>query len=262
MATASSAALDKNSLTVRAYAELLERITLLNLKNDSPALIDGWKFSLSNGVAAHTDLEKAKLGASNELIERGQILKSWYGKFTPQIFVPETDPLSFLREHYQITWLDFSLNVTAALLKPIDPKRPVIFTSAKGLDSSESMMKTANEVFQKILFSWEEEVMDEVVMGADPLSHLDYYASIKRYDIFTEWISGERQLRLNGQLKLVEDVNETIEFDDITPIFCDGKIHIVRAKSPGYMPLVFGIGHPHVQLMGQVSVFDLFHPLS
>ena len=263
ISSSSATGLDENSILIRAYIELLERIALIDL-NEVNISNQDWKLSLSNGVAAHTDLRLAKTSAAHELQERSQILKSWYGEFTPVTFTPAIDPLSFLKNDYEITWLNFRENIIAVLMKPKDLKRPVIFASAGSLNIDVSIAKTADEALQKILFSWDEPIALDCEMLADPISHLEYYSSIEHFDILLEWINGAREKRLKGllQLKINQTMHDEIIYEDITPAIYEGKLFIIRARGSNYLPLVFGIGHPQVELVGHLSKIDLFHPLS
>ncbi len=120
----------------RAFFELLERtciieaetgpssvFPLLNLEGTPKGEItrtelfpvnpfpERWRFSKSNGVAAHTSWPLACEAARLELIERDRILRSWYGEFMPsaanEFLTPELIPAS-LRAHYEFQLFRFA----------------------------------------------------------------------------------------------------------------------------------------------------------
>ena len=62
----------KEQAVTKAVAELIERSALIEFADANPAV------KTSNGWAAHSDLDIAKLNAIRELVERDSILKHWY----------------------------------------------------------------------------------------------------------------------------------------------------------------------------------------
>ncbi|HPI40816.1 MAG TPA: YcaO-like family protein, partial [Pseudobdellovibrionaceae bacterium] len=62
----------KEQAVTKAVAELIERSALIEVADADPSV------KTSNGWAAHSDFEVAKLNAIRELVERDTILKHWY----------------------------------------------------------------------------------------------------------------------------------------------------------------------------------------
>ncbi|MBI1859503.1 MAG: YcaO-like family protein [Deltaproteobacteria bacterium] len=182
-----SAAASQGDVLTRAYFELIERTSIIEAVNAAerpfplvsefgvmkttttsqkvfPQSPDParWKYSLSSGVAAHTDFSLACRSANWELIERDRILRSWYGEIVP-CQIP-THPCSLpaeIESLYDVQWFRFpdgSPNNEVALVLFLPRGQRVLrsYGFGAGLTLDAACSKALSEAMQGMGFLWGE----------------------------------------------------------------------------------------------------------
>jgi hypothetical protein len=271
-----------DSLFTRAYFELIERSAiLLAEKNDlsgslfSKSSDEGfWKYSKSNGIAAHIEWDKACYSAVLELIERDAVLRSWYFNSPPmQIKTPPHLLSSPLNGLYEIKVFQFQtphqfqtegqvqteISVIGAFGFPKQNTAPLFFGFGAHKDLSKAIDHAVQEGYQRLGFTWGEAPPEEpLAENPTPFFHLNYYLLPEKMDLIRRWLEGA--LRSETSFSHSQKKTSEIRFTDLTPASLKGKCFVVKADSDSYMPLTFGKWHPWV---GPQLGVDLFpHPIS
>lgn len=232
----------------RAYFELLERVAIVESSlgdAEDPQRTQGfWSFSRSNGVAAHTELELAKASARYELIERNQILRSWFGQITPQLFSssPAGD-LHSLSQYYEFESYDFGASVVGIFGFPRTREYPLVqgYGARECLESS--VRHATAELLQRLGFLWGESVPDRIPEFSPSADfHLEYFLTQEGENRLRRWLSGEHAGLFN--VYQLNDECEAPFFEDLTPQSLKASLYVVRAHSNHLMPLTFGMGNP------------------
>ena len=288
--TSSAAGIDSN-VVLRAYFELMERTSIVLAEEKGSAMkwplydsshipcgiIDhsslfleskdpaSWKYSRSNGAAAHVDFRLACAAGLRELKERDTILRSWYfgpsPTKVPGCVLPLKDLLAedFETEAYHFGPLDFG-EVVAVVGFPRCPKKnPAFMGFGCGKTFEAALQHASNEAIQRLAFTWGEELtLERPLATPDPEFHLNYYLYPDHLAYLRSWLNEKapRKTTLSQPVGIASQV----KYADLTPSHLLGKAVIVRALSESYMPLTFGGLHPWVE-SGEVGS-DLPHPIA
>ncbi|MEO5969906.1 MAG: YcaO-like family protein [Bdellovibrionia bacterium] len=283
--TASAAGFDPTIYT-RAYFELIERTSLFKAEQERSSffLENGgrtekveisreevfpesnesthWRYAKSNGVAAHLNWNKACHAAALELKERHALLTSWYGNLPPQLLgTPSEFAGSPLTNIYDIRhyWFKGSRPVVGVFGFPKKKDHPLFFGFGAHETLEGATQHAVQETYQRLGFTWGEEVLSEVPEAAPtPLYHLNYYLCPEKVGLIQRWLVGNLPDRKISRLK--SQPTREIRFVDLTPEGLVGKCAVVKAICDDYMPLSFGNWHPWI---GPELGLDLFpHPIS
>jgi len=270
-----------------AYFELLERICILEARSkkqekfwtksvaglklkslpfdevfpESPEP-SVWTYAKSNGVALGTDFKRASENAHFELLERDQILRSWYGEFEPERYDINIDCLFELKSEYDIAVYRFGTKckVFGVFGFPRFPNRPLVFGFGAGKTIQYAVKKATREFCQRLGFLWEEPITNKLpLFSPTPDYHQDFYLVPSQIRKIKEWLSGEKR---NKPLKSAfsKRGKTKILYVDLTPSCLKGKVHVLKAYSNEMMPLTFGLGNP--RLTSRLSKDILLHPIA
>jgi hypothetical protein len=272
----SASAVDLTGLSMRrAFFELIERLISIswetqwkfqhktvrlvqenpfNEKTVSTELIfpssdtpNRWRYSITNGVAAHTLEKKATLSAGRELVERDRLLRSWYGEILPiGLEVPVDSRIAFLSKSYEIEAYYFGENVIGIFGYPVEADvMPFIMGFGCGNDHLESVDKAIAEMIQRFVFLRTEKIPNrEPEFTPTVAYHLDYFLYPPHVGLVRKWLSGETFSKKRTELSdlpVADSLKKQI-FADLTPASMTGKISVVKAVSKARLPLIFG--HP------------------
>lgn len=255
---------------VRGYFELLERTSIIeaeasdlshfDLINDrgfrfrkvakelvcpSDPFPEKWRYSKSNGVAAHTTWKQASSSAAWELIERDRVLRSWRGEITPQrILTFEERILLSLKGYYEFFCCDFpdpnhpSEHVAGVFAFPITNVIGPIYGFGARDDLSAALERAWGECLQRIGFLWGESSSEVLDFSPTPDYHQEYYLLPENTERLKDWLSGKHK-------KFCQDIPQTKErrtiyFADITPAKLQKKLCAVKAICSHMLPLTFG----------------------
>lgn len=235
----SALAYDDRALEFAAY-ECLERFVISRSKSQGLEQ-SSFRASISNGVALHHSLDEAKLAARLELLERSEILRSWYENSpVERINLPFEKGLTGLKENYDIIVYEFSNIIGYSVLGifAFPKKQGKVFLAGfgAGLSVETAYAKALKEFLARYHFLKETEPPSEINFSATADYHQDYYLFGKNYMFIQDWllkVESQRTRRRRG-------AQPVFEYQDITPSFWAKKLYVVRAMSPQTIPLFFG----------------------
>ena len=257
---------------VRAYFELLERVSILLAREKLPQIFNPtspdqkWVYSKSNGVAAHTDSEQAKRASFFELVERDRVLRSWYGQIRPiPVEFPEPPLAEALSAYYRFEAYDFGEGVGGVFGFPLAKQHPLVHGFGSRASLKEGLAHAVQETLQRLGFLWGEEVLvGQLEFSPTPDFHLEYFLSEEGAQRIRNWLDGKHLGRF--QLQDIADPNsENIQYLDLTPLSLQEKVHIYQASAPSRIPLTFGLGNPCIELRSQSPAeleSFLIHPVA
>jgi hypothetical protein len=255
------AAFDKELASKKALFELIERITSYEqlIANPiglaTPETNAQSKLSISNGISA-----------AKELIERHQLLNSWYGlsgsRRIPYFFSYDDT----LKNLYEWDALDFGQGVVGIFAFPHDSSNhPMIFGFGCADNQFESLKKAENECLQRYCFlvnDWN--VPAEIEFHPTALFHQDFYLLKENHKNLKEWLSHSEKMPFEDGSKKQIFTNE-FRFEDLTLPERVGNIFVIRAQSNKLFPLVFGKSTEYYLEKGYIekpSLFGPFHPIA
>lgn len=227
--------------SIFAAYECLERFVI---SRDKPLLQDGTKFriSISNGVALHQSIKEAQLAASLELIERSEILSSWYTNAPAQRLNHPKGFISLenLSKLYDIKVYEFShlngFSVIGIFAFPRGAEVNFIAGYGAGLSVTSAYSKALKEFLARYHFLSSETDFQGVQFSPTADYHQDFYLSDKNYLLIEKWLESAE----NGLFGAQRQVAPLIEFQDITPGGWQEKLFVFRANSLQTFPLYFG----------------------
>lgn len=286
-----SAASDEMLPQDRAYFELFERIIALESlqekefplfdRNNSslkkvpnhfifPNHGDTFKYSISNGMAFHTEASLAREKARSELIERDRVLRSWYGETKPlkiQLPLHFQQKMAPLSQLYQIEAFHFTplhtdaesleYSVTGIFALPRNEKHPLVYGLGCHKGIEESIDHAWGECLQRMGFLINEEKITKLgEFTPTALYHQDYYLTKVGEQKIYDWLAHGNK----SNLKFPKPQISQIKFADITPLSLRGSnIIVYRAIEENHIPLIFGKNY---QLHNQLIPFELqIHPI-
>lgn len=210
----------------------------------------------SNGCAAHTSLEEAKVNAVHELIERDAIIRNWLMKTTPGRVPLEMLPLQWQKrvvfwrnQGWEVDVVDFSHSGVAVVSVFARKRRARPYLAHGSAASSISFELAIDKAFQELEVALAIEmdqryarIMPEKVESpADHgrVYHFDDYAHELDYLFGGDFI--EAKPVVGGK-----DVIE--QFDPIyVEVSPDGSpLKVVRALSSKLVPVNFGYARDHI----------------
>ncbi len=210
----------------------------------------------SNGVAAHTSLEEAKLRALHELIERDAIIRNWLLKETPDKIPTELLPLYWRKRvkywgglGWRIDVVDFSRSGVAIVsaFARSDNGRP--YMSHGSAASSSSFDSTVSKAFHEMEVGLSvnrdrkrKRVHPEKVDSPEDhgaLYHHNDYSNELAYLFVGEYVNGIPRVGCSDLPSQYDTV-----FVTLTPK--DSPLHVVRAISDRLVPINFGYGRDHM----------------
>ncbi len=276
--TGSAVGFDVETTLLRSYFELLERATLVaapaTVQAVHAATTPQWRLALSNGVAAHTNPQLAKLAACNELFERDQILRSWFGQNKPMpVNIKQTlefNNLGRLLTEYTID--AFSINATPSSVRPYvigvfawpknSDKCPA-YGFGCHTDKHIASSKALDECVQRLCFLYDCPVPEAPLPSPTPDMHQDYFLSVHGQVLLKRWLEGNHDTPILRLQTLEQLTTATMTLKNITPPDAEGKYHVFRASSAHAIPLYFGYGPdcPGEALFGPLGEDRRIHPI-
>jgi len=253
----------------RAYFELLERTSIIeaelsaicafdlvtesgipfrSLAKDELCLPDPspaeWRYSKSNGVAAHTDWNHACSSARWELIERDRILRSWRGEILPRkIALSEKHIPQALEEYYEFFAYKFSdtlLNDSVVGVFALSRSKclgPIYGFGARD-ELSSALDVASSECLQRLSFLWGELPSETVEFSPTAEYHQEYYLQPQSAEAIHEWLCGEH-VKFCSSLQRSQGLHPIL-FAEMTPGHLKGKLYVAKAVCPDMLPLIFG----------------------
>lgn len=223
-------------------------------------------FGNSSGIAAYTDYYNAKIRATCELIERGEIMKYWYGKKSPKHVHPKNLPIHIAKkteywktENRIIEVLDLNSEYAYVFLVIIHSKNYPAFVSGSAADfydSEKAMLKAFQEAEYNLLLSLHSPCQKppEVENIITPLDHGRYYHFYENASKIA-WLWANQET-VNIQYNTIYDFENVVSLLDVKFFDLSGnseaKLKVVRAVSIYLIPLSFGYGrdfflHPCIE---------------
>lgn len=239
----SAAGLD-DSVTVRAWSELLERASILSHGGPSQPPSSDRVVSRSNGVALSRSWADACHRARLELAERDRVLRSWQGEMRPR---PLDVPSSKLPSLQGYTWRvarlpgdrlwSADVEVVVALAFGSDLTRPLLRGFGAASDVPTALRHAVGECIQALAFLTADDVpTEEPAPAPTPLYHLDRYLWPPGHAILHAWLNGELPARTSASASS----EGTVTYTELTPPWGRGRFRVARATSDAANPLVFG----------------------
>lgn len=255
-----SSSFTESPLMFAAY-ELLERFAILSrpiVRHELDS--DTFRSSISNGVAIHKTIEEAKMNAQFELLERNEILKSWYFN-TPVEHLPVSslgEMSAEAHEHYEFALVDFStiqnVHVIGVFAFPKNPSVNLVYGFGSASDLHEAILKAKKEFITRLGFLWGESFEEEVPVNT-PDFHQNFYLRPENLCHIKEWLFGSLSTKKSLEKYQLKDM----DFVNITPLNWGGDFFVVRAQSHDVIPLFFG--QPPKQLFDFPFRCDIPHPI-
>jgi hypothetical protein len=222
--------------------------------------------SLSNGVAAHERWGAACAAARLEAIERDRVLRSWYGLSPPPVRICAR-PASFeaLGDLYEAGVYRFGdardseqeAVVVGVFLLPKSASAPFVCAFAADRSFAAAVERAVGESLQRLGFLWQEPIPVEAPpLSPTPEYHLEFFLYPPHQAFVQRWLkAGADRL---PDLRDPDPGSDEVLYADLTPPHLRGRMFVARALGTGWLPLVFGRGHPDVP-----SIPDerLVHPI-
>lgn len=235
------------SVLVYAAYECLERFTILTQERIPSFESNSFRYALSNGVALHQTFEKASKNAYLELLERNEILKSWY--YNTPIKHLSSDSVNFgeeINQKYEILVVDFSntpqAHVIGIFALPKSEEVNLIYGFGCAVNLSEAINKAQKEFITRLGFLWDQAPDEEYSNKNSSSYHQEFYLRKENLPYIKEWLyEGEvPKKEIDGlQLKGVDYVN-------ITGKTLDNLYFVIKATSSDSIPLFFGLPPKHI----------------
>ncbi len=267
--TGSAVDLSREAARVRAYFELLERLAIFEADDRGPQhsfrVLDRggnasdqrttlppfddsdphWRWSRSNGIAAHTDLVSAIRGAEFEIWERDQVLRSWFGEIAPRRL---NTPLKieswggYRFEAFAFSAPESPVFVGGVFGFPNSRNQPVVFGFSAASDLETSLAKAQKEALQRMAFLWDEPLPenDPPVTGT-PDFHMDWFRRPDQRYRIERWLAGDRTSQEVRPLPSSAPILSGEGFIDLSPTHLEGKVFVVQASIPEKKRLFFGM---------------------
>ncbi|MCG8671274.1 MAG: YcaO-like family protein [Pseudomonadales bacterium] len=280
LATGSSAALEQMEVS-RANFELLERMVICdvlngsrqhrlplldNLNNNGPRTItvdeafpqssnpSQYQWSKSNGIALHTSVPMACQAAGLELIERDQILASWFGLSRPAVVnsILIEDISESFSAHYKIkcarlsednvTLFDRKVFVFGIFLIPEQNTHLPFFGYGAAFTQDAAILKCKSELLQQVGFLAESKpTLEPVEVSPVPEYHLAYFSNPEHFDQIFHWLNGDYY---KPNCRRLFTQTPKIEYA-VLPVGCEkaatnDQVFVVKAFSKELIPLIFG----------------------
>jgi hypothetical protein len=291
--SAADAADAESSPGARAYFELLERVStvdwlgqpraecdLLTLAGESAGSVPWkdivpespeparWRYSRSNGIALHTDWERASSRAFWELCERDRILRAWYGETVPEriAFDVETTPLAPARSYEwmacsfpepESTRFSHGVHVHALFGIPKGKDTPLVFGFGARPSFHEALLAATREATQLLAFLWGEPLSaTDPPLAPTPTFHLETLQRHDRHDTLRRWVE-EGHARYRREPGMREPHDRRVFFVDLTPSWLKG-LRVSKASCAEALPLAFGDGPLGAHLPPELRI----HPIA
>ena len=260
----------------RAYYELVERIGILEARGRATerlAVRDSsgnelrrgeagqwlqnaeigstWQPSKSNGVALGPTWQFAVRRAAWELVERDQVLRSWYGAVPPQRLDAKELLPAGLESSYEVQAYRLdgggAACVAAVVCWPRDERRPLVLGYGARPETRDAVCAARDECLQRVGFLWEEDLPDTMPEPAPtPDFHQDYYLWPGSHDALQRWLAGDH-VGLCPEIRAMSARSvEAVEYVDLTPEVLTGRARLAVALRHDELIFGFGLGHPAV----------------
>lgn len=253
----SSSAEDESALMLASF-ELLERYVILSSFKQCELPNDRYKRSLSSGVALHSDKAVAMNSAFLELVERNEILKSWYLN-TPVVEVTEKAPYLGVRclKGYEVRAFEFStdsrFSVVGVFAFPENQYKPPVYGFGSDLYLQSSLKKAEKEFWTRFGFIGDEIVSDDPSFSATPGYHQDFYLNPKNIHYLKEWLMGGSKTACR-RFSLSD-----VSFEVLNPETWN-DLHVIKASCEEALQLFFGDA-PRSSL-NLTHRYDIPHPIT
>lgn len=236
----SSLSFQKDALELAGY-ELLERFVLTRNRKH-PERGTETIYSVSNGVAIHREKHFAEEAAKLELIERNEVLRSWYLN-SPIRRVLSEDFLSwfsFLDSKYEVQIYDFSnypdASVVGIFAFPLDRSLPFLSGYGAGRTLVSALEKSKKEFCARYSFLEDVDLNEAVVFSPDAEFHQNYYLQPDKAEIISSWLKDSSQSETNPRAFLAREIT----YQNLTPESWASDFHLSKALSNDVIPLFFG----------------------
>lgn len=253
---------------VRAYFELLERVAIFEAEDRGPNhefdILDRqgrptgqkaklpplsqihptWRWSRSNGIAAHTNAVQAIHSAEYELLERDHILRSWFCSLKPR---PAVQPLEIVTwggycfETFEFTPENQAISVSGVFGFHPDLNQSVVFGFGAGRSPQESTHKAQKEALQRMAFLWGEPLPEtNTPLDGSPDFHLDWFRRPHQRQRIERWLSGNAPDLSIKNLPHYPHPLSHEGYIDLSMPHLAHRVTVVQAVAPDKMQLFFG----------------------
>jgi hypothetical protein len=270
---AGSAAHETDDPLLRAYFELLERLSigqalassgehvlygntppgtarrscglvpsaLLFKSNPEP---ERWRHALSNGVALGETWQDACARALAEVVERDAVLRSWFGQLPLHALPAEVArgwrALSDLYELEvrSVKWLDHWVVVGVGF--PREASTPLGLGFGARRDLIEASQVAQREFVQRLGFLWGESIPEKEPVPAPSVDyHQEWGLWTGSHGVLRHWL--ERAAHVSSPQPPPQQ--PLAGFVDLTYREIRGQLHVARAHTSELWPLIFGTGY-------------------
>jgi hypothetical protein len=216
-------------------------------ESDAPS---SYRHARSNGVALHLDFARATARAVAELTERDRVLRAWLGETRPEP-IPLTGFAAVLRDATDHVFravrfppsprpsFGASLHVAGVFGFPWSRSAPLVLGYAARTSLEDALEAAARESLQQLAFLSGETIPTEPPeIGPSALHHLEHWLYPGHHSVLVAWLDdGHAAFRPRGSLPNTAAAPRIV---DLTPPAFGLRLSVVKAISPGAIPLVFG----------------------
>lgn len=234
----SSSAGDDSCLLLASF-EVLERYVVLKAKSYESHNTERFKLSISNGVAIHQSEELAKQSALLELVERHEILKSWFLNSPIKDIIAENSYVGPREiQGYEMKAREFSTDsrysVIGIFAFPFDKSKAPIYGFGSSFSLLSASEKAQKEFWMRMGFVGEEIVNECPGFSCTPGYHQDFYLYPGNTKHLLEWLDVK-----NKADAVMYPPIEYIGFANLTPPEWQ-DLYVMKAVSKGHLKLFFG----------------------
>lgn len=256
----SSLSFEADAFELAAF-ELLERFVITRDKPKIDMLEAKYIYSLSNGVAIHRSTALAQEAAELELLERNEVLRSWYLN-APSRRLNSTSFASdfkFLEADYEISFYDFSnhpgVSVVGVFAFPFKRDKPFLSGYGAGRNIQSAFEKSKKEFFARFTFLRGVNLEEDVSFAPSAEFHQDYYLAPEKNKIIQNWLQESSESKVNPDVYL----GRNLTFQSLTPESWSKDFSISKALSEDVIPLFFGYLPQHT--FNFTHRCDIPHPI-
>lgn len=199
-------------------------------------------FSLSSGVAIHTSTLLAQEASKLELLERNEILRSWYlnAPIRKLQISKYQEWFSFLTSNYDFQFYDLSnhpeVRVIGIFAFPHHEGLPFLSGYGAGKDLDSAFEKSKKEFCARYSFLQDVDLNEEVVFQPNAEFHQNFYLQPGKSKIIIDWLYDSSRSQINPNAFSGQEIT----YQNLTPGSWASDFHVSKALSCDVIPLFFG----------------------
>ncbi|HLV66636.1 MAG TPA: YcaO-like family protein [Polyangiaceae bacterium] len=219
----------------------------------------GFRYSLSNGVAAGRTWTDASAAALAELVERDRVLRSWFGESRPEpVPLPPRSIFAELASAYELRAYRFpspgedrsattkALTAVGVFGFPRSPNFPLVYGLAAANSPQQALFRAQRECLQRLAFLWGEDIPEqEPTFSPSAAYHQEFYLWPAAHERLRRWLDGG-SYDPDFLVPPHPEAAQEDRFVDLTPVTLRNALLVIKAIPSSQLPLTFGKEHPFI----------------